>query len=117
VLDAGHIGPQDVQSEAYRAWVRGRVELAREYFEAGRRYFARVQNARCRLACFAYIARFDWLLDTLEREDYHLRPQYDERKSIGTGLRMSALAISSTLSFRGLETPSRRMVSPRHSKP
>lgn len=117
VLEQNHISPADVHSPAYGAWVRGRVELAREYFEAGRRYFARVQNARCRLACFAYIARFDWLLDTLEREDYHLRPQYGERKSIGTGLRMSALAVSSMLSFRGLETPSRSMVSPRHSKP
>jgi phytoene/squalene synthetase len=101
VLEENHIGPQDVQSDAYRAWVKSRVSLAREYFEAGRGYFAQVQNPRCRLACFAYIARFDWLLDTLEREGYCLRPQYDERKHLRTGLRMSWLALSSTINLRG----------------
>ena len=64
VLEAGHIGPTDTQSDAYRLWVKSRVLLAREYFKAGKAYFARVESARCRLACFAYIARFEWLLDT-----------------------------------------------------
>jgi len=76
VLDANHIGLQDVQSDAYRAWVKSRVQLAREYFKAGKGYFARVQNPRCRLACFAYISRFEWLLDTIEEEGYRLRPHY-----------------------------------------
>jgi len=101
VLDTNRITPQDVHSDAYRAWVKSRVELAREYFEAGRNYFSRVQNGRCRLACFAYIARFDWLLDTFEKEGYYLRPQYDERKSATNGLRMGWLALSSTLNWRG----------------
>jgi phytoene/squalene synthetase len=116
VLEDNQIGPQDVHSDSYRAWVKSRVQLAREYFEAGRDYFARVQNPRCRLACFAYIARFDWLLDTLEREDYCLRPQYNERKSIGTGLRMSWLALSSMISLRGAGTPSRQIASQRQGK-
>ena len=102
VLEANHIGPQDVQSDAYRAWVKSRVQLAREYFKAGKDYFARVQNPRCRLACFAYIARFEWLLDTIEREGYCLRPQYNERKSAGTGLRMSWLTLSSMVNLRGV---------------
>jgi phytoene/squalene synthetase len=101
VLEANHIGPQDVHSDAYHAWVRSRVQLAREYFEAGRDYLARVQNPRCRLAGFAYTARFEWLLDTIEREGYSLRPQYSERRSIGTGLRMSWLALSSMINLRG----------------
>lgn len=104
VLEADHIGPQDVHSPAYRAWVKSRVSLAREYFEAGKGYFARVQNPRCRLACFAYIARFDWLLDTFEREGYCLRPQYNERKSAGTGLRMSWLTLSAMFNWRGTVT-------------
>lgn len=107
VLEANHIGPQDVHSPAYRAWVKSRVSLAREYFEAGRGYFARVQNPRCRLACFAYIARFDWLLDTFEREGYCLRPQYNERKSAGTGLRMSWLTLSAMFNWRGTVTTPR----------
>jgi phytoene/squalene synthetase len=97
VLDHKHIGLQDVQSEPYRAWVKSRVQLAREYFKAGKCYFARVQNPRCRLASFAYIARFEWLLETIERESYSLRPQYNERKSAGTGLKMSWLTLSSLI--------------------
>jgi phytoene/squalene synthetase len=103
VLEANHIAPQEVHSNAYRAWVKSRVQLARQYFEAGRDYFSRVQNARCRLACFAYIARFDWLLDTIEREGYYLRPQYDERKSFGTGVRMVWQAFSFALHKREME--------------
>jgi hypothetical protein len=101
VLDANHIGPRDTQTEAYRAWVRGRVELARQYFQAGKEYFARVQNRRCRLACYAYIARFEWLLDTFEREGYRIRPAYRERKSTRTGLLMSWLTLASALNFQG----------------
>ena len=104
VLETNHIGPQDVQSEAYRAWVKNRVLLAREYFQAGKGYFARVGNLRCRLACYAYIARFEWLLDTIEREGYLLRSQYDERKSTRTGLWMGWLTLSSALNYRAAET-------------
>ncbi len=104
VLDANHIQPQDIQSHAYRAWVRERVLLARKYFRAGRNYFARVENPRCRLACFAYIARFEWLLDTIERESYLLRPQYNERKSARTGLRMIWQSLFSMTNFRGTKT-------------
>lgn len=104
VLAVNHISPQDVQSTAYRAWVKSRVLLAREYFKAGKAYFARVQNPRCRLACFAYIARFEWLLDTIEREGYRLRPQYRERKSVSTGLQMIWLTLSSMASSRGADS-------------
>ena len=105
VLEANHIGPQDVQSNAYRAWVKSRVLLARQYFKSGKDYFRRVQNRRCRLACFAYIARFEWLLDTIEREGYCLRPQYQERKSTGVGLWMSWLTLSSMVNFEGSGVP------------
>ena len=99
VLDANTIGPQDVQSMAYRTWVKSRVELAREFFEAGKSYFARIQNLRHRLAGIAYIARFEWLLATIEKEGYSLRPQYSERRSLGTGLKMSWLTLSSFISL------------------
>jgi phytoene/squalene synthetase len=105
VLEANHIGPGDVGSDAYRAWVRARVELAREYFDAGRSYFGRVQNWRHRLAGFAYMARFEWLLETFERESYCLRPDYSERKTAGAGLRMSWHTAVSMLNFRGAGAP------------
>ncbi len=97
VLNANHITPQDVNSDAYRSWVQERVQSARRYFHAGREYLGQVQNPRCRLAGYAYAARFEWLLDTFESEGYCLRPQYNERKSIGTGLRMMASALSSMI--------------------
>ena len=104
VLETNRIGVQDVGSDAYRNWVKSRVQLAREYFRAGKDYFARVENPRCRLACYAYIARFEWLLDTIEREGYLLRPQYNERKSATTGVWMSWLTLSSMFRLRGADT-------------
>ena len=116
VLEANHIGPLDVQSDLYRAWVKSRLLLAREYFEASKGYFARVQNPRCRLACFAYIARFEWLLNTIEREEYLLRPQYKERKAVRTGLRMSWLTIASLFHLRGVGRPSEPIASQRQGR-
>jgi len=97
VLEAGHMQPQDTQNKIYCAWVRSRVRLARKCFQAGRGYLARVENPRCRLAGFAYTARFEWLLDTIEQEGYILRPEYSERKSLGTGLRMGLSTLSTLI--------------------
>jgi len=111
VLEADHLRPDDVQRDAYRAWVRNRVQLARRYFEAGRGYLARVRNPRCRFAGFAYTARFEWLLDTIEREGYCLRPEYSERKSFGTGLQMGLLTLSSMINLRGERSLTRPVAS------
>ena len=97
VLSTNCITSQDIGSQSYRTWVCSRVQLARSYFRSGKEYFRQVANSRCRLAGFAYIARFEWLLDTIEREGYCLRAQYDERKSLGTGLRMSLDTLSAIL--------------------
>ncbi len=105
VLDSNHISASDVNSDAYRAWVKSRVQLARMYFKAGRDYLSQVQNPRCRLAGFAYAARFEWLLDTFEREEYLLRPQYEERKSLRTGVRMMASVLASMIHGRGTGSP------------
>jgi phytoene/squalene synthetase len=111
VLEAGHMQPPDVQNKAYRGWVRSRVHLARECFQAGRDYLARVENPRCRLAGFAYTSRFEWLLDTIEQEDYMLRPAYSERKSLGTGLRMGLSTLSSLINGQGEKTISQPVTS------
>jgi phytoene/squalene synthetase len=116
VLDAYKTRPEDVFGEAYHAWVRGRVELARKYFEAGWDYFRRVQNWRHRLAGFAYMARFEWLLETIDREGFVLRPEYGERKSAGTGLKMIRLALSAMLSLHGKEVLSGQIASQRQGK-
>lgn len=104
VLEANHIGPRDVHSDAYRAWVKSRVKVARQYFEAGKVYLGRARSLRCRLAGLAYTARFAWLLDTLAREGYSLRSQYGETKGIGRNLRMGWLALSSLVHLRGVSS-------------
>lgn len=94
VLELHGMPPQTVHHAGYRAWVRSRVQLARAYFKRGRHYLSQVESFRCRLAGYLYTARFEWLLDTIEREDYLLRPQYAERKSFGVGLRMALDTLS-----------------------
>lgn len=116
VLETNHIGVSDVHSPAYRAWVKSRVQLAREYFEAGKDYFRRVHNTRHRLAGFSYMARFEWLLDTIEKEQYILRSEYSERKSIKAGLRIGLSSISSVINARGDRTPPRTVIFKRQGR-
>ena len=87
-LKANGISPFDVDSDPYRSWVRSRVKLARSYFQAGRSYLAQVESMRCRLAGYAYIARFERVLDSMERDGYVLRPEYGESKSARAGAQM-----------------------------
>jgi phytoene/squalene synthetase len=101
-LEANHISRFDTRSDGYRAWVQSRVELARAYFKRGREYLKQVENPRCRLAGFAYAARFEWLLNTIENEGFCLRPRYGERKHWRTGLRMTLDTLSSIFSWRGI---------------
>jgi phytoene/squalene synthetase len=98
-LERFSIGPGDLHCDAYRSWVAARVELARADLEAGRGYYGRVQSSRHRLAGLAYMARFEWLIDQLERDDFRLRPRYDDVPRLSTALRMSWLTIAG---FAGL---------------
>ena len=108
VLEASSIGPADVRCDAYRAWVRERVALARAYFEAGQSYFAHVQSRRHRLAGIAYMARFEWLIEALERNGFTLQAEYAEQRSLSTGLRMGRYVVSSLARPRWI----RRLVVP-----
>ena len=103
VLDANHITPQDVHSDAYCAWVRGRVQLARRYFRLGRENLNRVENPRCRLTGFAYMARFEGVLDAIEREGYCLRAAYPERKGLGAIAWAGASIFTSLFNRRGAQ--------------
>jgi len=96
-LEANGICPTDVNHAAYRSWVHSQVQLARAYFATGRSYLARVENFRCRLAGYAYIARFEVVLDAIEKDDYRLRSAYPERKSKKAGLRMSLAAFKQAI--------------------
>lgn len=100
-LLAHAISPQEVDSRAYRKWVCGRVQLARRYFKAGREYLARVRNVRCRLAGYAYTARFEWLLRLIERDNYCLRSAYPERKGLWASLWMGWSTLASVVAPPG----------------
>ncbi len=88
IIEANGISPQDIQAPAYRTWVMQRVQRARDCFQAGRAYLESVENNRCKLAGYAYIARFDSVLDAIERDDYRLRADYRECKTLRSGLEM-----------------------------
>lgn len=112
VLESSHIAPDEVHSQAYRAWVQTRVASARRYFQAGREYLARVEEPRCRLAGFAYTARFEWLLDTIERENYVLRPEYRERKRLAAGFRMGLSTLSAWIGMGERQPAPQPVISP-----
>lgn len=101
VLEAASIGPEDIASDAYRAWVAARVRLARDQLDAGRAYFARHPCRRHRLAGLAYIARFDWLPERLKRDGFVVRRDYDGAPGVGTTLRMGALTAAWMAGYRG----------------
>jgi phytoene/squalene synthetase len=87
-LQTRDISPQDVTSRAHREWVCGRVKLAREYFEMSQEGTVQVRSLRCRLAGYAYTARFKWMLKAIEHDNFCLRAEYPERKSLWAGLWM-----------------------------
>jgi phytoene/squalene synthetase len=102
-LKLRHIGVYELETDAFQEWVAGRVALARRCFQEGRRCLSEVKNFRCRLAGCAYIARFEVILDAIERDNYHLRAGYPERKSLRSALKMSQsiLATMGSVMLRG----------------
>ncbi|MCL4528062.1 MAG: squalene/phytoene synthase family protein [Chloroflexi bacterium] len=97
IVEANHVDPRDVESEPYRKWIKDRVGLARVWFKTGRRYLSRVENLRCRIAGFAYTARFESVLSAIESDDYRLRRAYPECKSFMSTLNMGWSATSRAL--------------------
>jgi phytoene/squalene synthetase len=89
VVETYAIDPGDVSSDAYRQWVQSRVHLARRAFSAGKSYLDQVESHRCRVAGYAYIARFETVLDSIERDDYLLRAGYPEDVDFGAGARIA----------------------------
>jgi len=93
VAAAGRMAPWNFDSPAYLLWVEERVRAARACFRTGRAYLARVENLRCRIAGYAYIRRFEVVLDAIQHDHYLLRVQYPERKSLRRRGEMVAWAL------------------------
>jgi phytoene/squalene synthetase len=109
VLETNHISPADIQSDAYRDWVRSRVDLARAYFKTGRDYLAQVQNFRCKLAGCAYVTRFERLLDVIENDGYCLRSNYSDHNGLRNILKAIRPLAASLVFRQGSATTSTRL--------
>lgn len=93
-LEDHGIGPEDVDSPAFLAWVRARVEAAREDFRLGKGYIDRLDVLRTKIAAAWYCAHFEHVLDTIEQDGYHLRLDYSTRHRSAAWLRMLWIAAS-----------------------
>jgi len=91
------LGLNTMNDPAFREWVRDQVELARVYFREGKRYLDQLDVLRCKIAGYWYCARFECVLDAIERDGYILRPEYHERRKLFSKLKMGYLAVSLTL--------------------
>jgi hypothetical protein len=99
VIAANGIAPWDVESNAYRGWVQERVRTARACFRIGREYLAQVDSLRCRIAGYAYIHRFEAVLDAIERAGCLLRAQYAGRNGSGRGVETIGWALWMALHY------------------
>lgn len=95
-LEAHSIGPEDMESPPFRAWVRDRMELARQYLCEGKRYLDDLDVLRCKIVGYWYCARFEGVLDTIERDGYILRAEYNEWRKLSTWLKIAWLGVSLT---------------------
>jgi phytoene/squalene synthetase len=95
---------QDLENETLRDWVKVRARLARTCFEGGKAYLAQVESLRCRIAGWAYIARFEIVLDMIERDGFNLRTDYSASKNLTSRLRMLWSVASQAFNPRQDET-------------
>jgi phytoene/squalene synthetase len=106
-LEARRLDPQDLTAAPCRDWVRARVALARGLFRAGRNYLDQVESLRCRLAGYAYIARFEIILEAIARDGYRLRAAYPESQALASAVRMTGTVLWPALGPRRLPSPPR----------
>jgi phytoene/squalene synthetase len=87
-LESNGISPEDIDHPKFLAWVKDRVQLARQYFRVGKLYINQLEVLRCRIVGLWYCARFESVLDTIERDGYLLRARYNEKRKLSTWLRI-----------------------------
>ena len=100
-LEEHNIGPSQVTSAAFQAWVRSRVDLARRYFREGKLCLDELVVLRRKIAGYWYAARYEGVLDAIERDGYVLRAEYGERRRMSAWIRIALLGTSVTLRHIG----------------
>lgn len=96
-LELHDINITQTGSPAFKTWVRNRIDLARKCFKEGKQYLERLEVLRCKTVGLWYCARFEMVLDKIEKEGYILRDGYNERKRGSNILRMARLALVTPL--------------------
>jgi hypothetical protein len=87
----------DAKSEAFRHWVQEQVEQARRCFQEGKHYINALDVLRAKLAGVWYCARFERVLNAIERDGYRLRLEYPERHCLAAWLEMLGIGFTTTL--------------------
>jgi hypothetical protein len=85
------------ENEALRLWVRQQVALARDCFRLGKSYIDSLDVLRCKLAGVWYCARFEFVLQLIEKDGFRLRAEYPERHGLRVWLEMARLGVVVTL--------------------
>lgn len=96
-LEQFNLDPEDIDSPHFKDWVRQRVEKARKYFYEGKKYLDKLEVLRCKIAGYWYCARFEGILDTIERDGYVLRTRYAKGNRLITWLVMARLSLTVSL--------------------
>ena len=92
-LPAGGFRADDLDGEILRFWVRHEAARARTHLRDGRRYIDSLDVLRCKLAGIWYCARFERVLDLIERDGYRLRTDYPQRRNLATWINIASLTI------------------------
>ncbi|MBU1077803.1 MAG: squalene/phytoene synthase family protein [Spirochaetes bacterium] len=93
------IDPKKIIDHDIRDWVRGQVDLARKFFKEGKMYIDRLDVLRCRIVGHWYCARFESILKLIEKDNYILRPKYNEYRNLFAWLKVGWLGASVTFKY------------------
>jgi hypothetical protein len=92
-------GELDMESALVRQWAQSQVALARADFKRGKAYIRSLPVLRCQLAGMLYCARFESLLDVIERDNFVLRVDYSHARSAWTGIQCVFLCMQTIAQF------------------
>jgi phytoene/squalene synthetase len=96
-LDEAGISYENIDSVPFKSWVQERVSQAREYFQDGKIYLDELDVLRSKIVGHWYCARFEGILDSIERDGYILRDEYPENRSTISWINFAWIAFSVTL--------------------
>jgi phytoene/squalene synthetase len=96
-LTKHNISAIHIHGSTIRNWVKYRVRLARKYFVHGKQYLSRLNTFRRKLAGYWYCARFEGVLDAIEKDDYSLRFEYDEHQKLSNWLNVARLGLRTSM--------------------